>query len=298
MKHHRVAVPLAVAALCAVSSSNMSFAAKPINHDADEAAIRSQADSYTKAFAAGDAKTVAEMWETDGTYTDTNGREYKGRADIQNLFASYFTKFGGKSMVISIQSIAFPSANVAIEQGSARLADGGSASKYLVVHTKNNGTWHMMAVTETPLPQPVRNTLSDLGWLAGRWSAKNDTATVHFSGSIDKKNHFLGLFLDSPTDPGSHSMEVVTWNPASQRVVSWHFDASGSFGNGTFMRSGDTWYEKAHGIEPDGSSSRATNIIHRITNDKFTWQSTDRAVGGVRLPDTAEITVTRDSASK
>ncbi len=44
----------------------------------DEAAIRASAEAYEKAFAAGDAKAIADEWTEDGELVDELGQQFKG----------------------------------------------------------------------------------------------------------------------------------------------------------------------------------------------------------------------------
>ena len=46
-------------------------------------------------------------------------------------------------------------------------------------------------------------------------------------------------------------------------------------------------------VLPDGRKASATNVIERIDNDTFTWQSIGRAVDGEILPNIEAITVKR-----
>jgi uncharacterized protein (TIGR02246 family) len=273
----------------------LAVASKVDTHHDDEEALRAQADEYAKAFAAGDASTIANMWTVDGTYTDSNGQEHKGRAEIEKLFQSYFKQYGAQPLKITIESIRFPASGVAVEEGSTSLTQGSSTivAKYTVVHQKTDGGWHMIAVSETNCQPQVTAGLKDLGWLAGSWSASGRGYALHFKGRWDAGHHFLGFGMDN----SGIAFECLGWNPVSNRIVSWHFDLEGGFGNGTFSRDGDTWTEHAVGLQPDGTMSHANYVIKKISDDKFTWRSIDRTINGVSLPDTQEIVITRDSAN-
>src|ERR1700722_3730349 len=90
----------------------------------DEKILRAQIDDYVKAFAAGDSKALANMWAPEGTFTDIDGTILHGRADIEAYFKTVFDQFGGQPLKITIESIKFPSDNVAIEEGRTRLLQG------------------------------------------------------------------------------------------------------------------------------------------------------------------------------
>jgi hypothetical protein len=51
--------------------------------NANEAHIRAGAQAFIKAFNAGDAKALAEMWTANGTIADEQGNVFKGRKAIE-----------------------------------------------------------------------------------------------------------------------------------------------------------------------------------------------------------------------
>jgi hypothetical protein len=48
-----------------------------------------------------------------------------------------------------------------------------------------------------------------------------------------------------------------------------------------------------HWLMPDGSTSSAVNIITRVDDDSFTWQSVQREVNDDILPNLDEVLVVR-----
>jgi len=278
--------------ICCPSLSAIASGSKADSQQEDEQVIRAQADAYAKAFAAGDAGAIANFWTEDGTYTDSNGTEHKGRADIEKLFQTYFKENGAKPITITVTSVRFPAKGVAVEEGSTTVVEGSRpfTEKYTVVHQKVKGTWHMMAVSETNCEQPNTESIKDLEWLAGSWSATGRGYAMHFKAAWDAGHHFLALSMDNSGVP----FECVAWNPVARQIISWHFDFEGGFGNGSFTRYGDTWTEHAVGVQPDGNMSRANYIIKKISDNQFSWRSIDRTVNGLAMPDTQEVVITRD----
>src|SRR5262249_53716428 len=148
----------AMAFLLTLSSpfSTLSASAKstagPTGKVEDENILRAQAEDYCKAFQAGDAAALANMWTPEGTYTDEFGQKFQGRYSIENLFSNYFKAFHGQPMKVKISSIRFPSKTVVLEGGTTTTRKGNepiSTNGYSVVQVKQDGKWLMFSATET-----------------------------------------------------------------------------------------------------------------------------------------------------
>lgn len=266
----------------------------------DESALRAQAAQYQKAFSAGNAAALAAMWLPDGRYIDCNGQEFRSRASIQKTLEDQFKVRGVQPMQVTVRSITFPATNVAVEEGTCTLMSAGApqnGSDYIVVHVKSDGKWQMLSATETSTKQNFK-TVQDLGWLAGDWVSDGDS-TIRIAGSWDNNHHFIRFGSRHTSDaPVSGEYQIIGSNPVSKNILSWHFDSTGGYGQGNWSNEGDTWYERAYGMQPDGKISHARYVIRKINNDKFTWRSTDRSVDGMPIPDTKEVTITRSTAGK
>ncbi len=62
----------------------------------DERAIRAVADTFTSAYNAGDAKTVAALFSEDAEMIDEHGERIKGRPTIQAFFEAMFQGARGR----------------------------------------------------------------------------------------------------------------------------------------------------------------------------------------------------------
>jgi uncharacterized protein (TIGR02246 family) len=268
----------------------------------DEKILRDQAAQYAKAFAAGDAATIASMWTEDGTFTQPDGTQLHGRKAIESFFSSFFQLMSGQPLDVTVESIRFPEANVAIEEGTSRLSKGGqgqSMSRYTVLHVKRNGAWQMAAVSEVNCAQPsesASDSLKDLGWLVGSWTAKG-ASNMHLKATWSGQHKFINCQYqkDATSDPAGGDVQVIGWNPLNNRIASWHFHENGGFGYGRWMRDAETWTERARGVTPDGTICSATYTLKKLDNNNFQWQSTNRTMAGSQLPDTEVITVTRNN---
>ena len=268
---------------------------------AEEKVLRSQAEEYSKAYANGDAKTLAKMWTPDGTYIDPDGMELKGQSEIEAYFASGFKRFGPQPLQIAIDSIKFPAANVAIEEGTCRVLkgpDSGTRTRYAVVHVKDKDHWLMANVTERDEPSVYsKESLNDFEWLIGNWSAKKADGSMHLAANWTGNHRFIHCqytLIDAKNEKCGEGVQVIGWSPRSQQIVSWHFSPDGGFGFGRWLRDGLYFVESTNGVEPNGTSSSSINTLHKVDNNSYTWHSTGRTVGNESIPDVPEITVTRD----
>ncbi len=278
-------------------------ASRAAKHAEDEKSLRTQAEEYASAFERGDAASISNMWTKEGSLTDTKGRLFKGRDAIARLYQAYFTQFGGQPMEIAIASLKFPSDNIAIEEGTARLrqtATPGSSSRYLVVHVKDSGQWLMSAVVETACALPSSHEcLKDLSWLIGDWTAKGVPGkALHLKANWAGSGNFIHCLYQEDGSARASATQIIGWNPVSQKFVSWYFDQDGGFGQGTWVKDTPGWRVDARAIEPDGTTCSATYVFKPLPGDSFSWRSIKRKLGGSQLPNTPEIIIERDQPHK
>jgi hypothetical protein len=53
---------------------------------------------------------------------------------------------------------------------------------------------------------------------------------------------------------------------------------------------------QSSGVQGDGTKTTGVTSLRRIDDNTLGWRSTDRTVGGVRLPDLQEVILKRDVA--
>ena len=57
----------------------------------------------------------------------------------------------------------------------------------------------------------------------------------------------------------------------------------------------DRWIVKMSGVTHDGRVGSATNIYTRLGDDRYSFESRDRVVGGIPAPSLPEIIVSREA---
>ena len=272
----------------------------------DEAAIRKSDDAYVEAYNKQDAKSLAALWSPEAVYVDPEtGEESVGREEIEKEFADTFADNKDAKLEIKVNAIKFMSPNVAVESGTARIIrpkDEPDESTYSALFVKREGKWLLDRVTEEEPPAPPPSNyehLKDLEWMVGSWidDDKDDDATIQTDCSWTKNKNFMtrsfAVVVGDKVDMSG--MQIIGWDPIAKQIRSWIFDSDGGFAEGKWKRKGDRWLIQQAGTLPDGRKSSAVNIIKKVDNDSFTWQTVQRSVDGDVLPDVDEITIVRKS---
>ena len=269
-------------------------------HAADEKAIRATAEDFLTAFNAGNAKAVGALWASDAEYTDESGKSYQGRAAIEKEYTDFFKEHHGATMTVTIESVRFLGPDIAVEKGIAKVklpsADASLGSRYTVVHAHRDGKWIMVVGRDAPyVPGSNEDYLKELEWVIGDWAidAKDRPLRLHFEW-MAQRNFIKNTYL--LTKDGKETLtggQIIGWNPKLGRIVSWHFDANGGFGDDVWTKDGSKWVIEASGVFRDGSESAAVNIVTPIDGNSFTWQSVKRTLDGVNLPDVKPVKIVR-----
>ena len=122
-----------------------------VDTGADEQAIRGQVDTWLKLIKAKDAAAIADLYVEDGTVMPPNAPIGKGRAAIQQTWASMMRTPGFDLTFVPEQIIVSTSGDMALDRGTYRLAiapDGTAQTdtgKYVVVWRKIGGEWKAAA---------------------------------------------------------------------------------------------------------------------------------------------------------
>jgi uncharacterized protein (TIGR02246 family) len=166
-----VAVLLAVGAGATQAQTNTPRAhpgaGGPRSDLAADAAIRKLYAEFTAAWDAHDPKKMASYWALDGDVTEPDGMVAKGRNEVEKHFATeQEAAFKDSTLKLTIESVWFPSAEVAMVDGSYMVLNAldpngqplpprkGLVSAVLI---KEDGTWHVAASRSMiPVPLPWR----------------------------------------------------------------------------------------------------------------------------------------------
>ncbi len=293
-------------------------------HVADEDAIRMNGAAFTKAYASGDAKALAEHFATDAEYVHDSNVTCRGRTAIQESLTEFFKANPGCKLVKEIDSIRFVSPGVAIEDGSTSCTCADESScvecRYTTVHVRTDGKWLVASVHDRDAHDLKEHSLKleQLAWLQGDWVDEGHEAVVHFACEpVDNGNFLVRSF--SIQIAGHESMrgtQRIGWDPLSGKLRTWIFDSSGSFGEGTWYResvqfitteddtetptdeqatsnTSERWILKISGVMADGKAASSTSVYTVINDHTVNWQCVDHEIAGVHQPDSDVVTIVR-----
>jgi uncharacterized protein (TIGR02246 family) len=266
----------------------------------DLAAIRAASESFIAAFNAADAKAVAALWTEQGDLTDGSGRTVTGRAAIEQAYAAFFQANPGGKIRLAIDSLKLLSDNAAIEDGRAVLdpppAGAPATSKYTAIHVKADGKWLLSTVRDSRVEQPsAYPNVSDLEWLIGTWTAeehgaKTESVCRWVAGKSFVERKYTLTHADGSTASG---VQLIGWNPQGGHVQSWNFSADGGHAIGIWSPREAGWTAETRGVTGDGVATSAINLLTRLDDNAYVWQSVERTAGGQALPDTEEVVLKR-----
>ncbi len=269
-------------------------------HPQDEQSIRLAAEAFAKAYNAGDAKKIGQLFVADGEVVSEEGQSTQGREAIEKVFAESFKEHPKTRMDLAIGSIRFIGTDMAVEEGMATVThapdEPAQRSPYLVTYAKQDGRWLTASARDlsddTPTPEEQ---LKQLQWMIGEWVDESPEALVMTSYRwTDNHRYILGEFkVQVGGRPVMTGTQRIGWDPLAKKIRSWVFDSEGGFGEGIWTPEGNQWIVKRTGVTRDGKMASATNIITRVCKDRMTWQQRDRIVGGEKTPDIAEIPIAR-----
>ena len=274
-------------------------AARPAGEADRETIIQSGRD-FIAAYEKGDAKAVAQCWTEQGEYESDDGTILRGRAAIEAAFDAHFKSRPGGKMEIKVESIRFPSRDVAIEEGYSRTTEGGAlpdSTFYRTVHVREDGKWRMVLSREWGATE---SRMTDLDWLLGSWRSVAKAQEMSISFQRDKQGPFLvGEFT---TTTGGKAVPLGTMkvglDPVSGKFTSWHFDPDGGHGQGSWLREGNNWVVDSVGTRADGAETASVNILTRHGSDEIGWRTIDKFVGGKPQPDAPPIRLKRVPPAK
>jgi uncharacterized protein (TIGR02246 family) len=263
---------------------------------ADRAAIRAAMQSFVKAFEARDSKAVAAHWTAEGEFTNEAGVTVRGRESLLNGFSAVFAGTPELKAQTEAESLRFLSKDTAVENGVVKVRRGSAESmtrvRYEALYVREDGRWLFARLTESPGDDA---SVEDLGWLVGEWkSTAGQGAEIHTTYTWAPGKKFLhAQFAISEKALSLGGTQVIGVDPATKILHTWTFEADGGVGEANWSSDGDHWVLETVGTLADGRTLTETNILRRVNDNTFTWQSIDRLLEDEPLADLAPVKVTR-----
>jgi uncharacterized protein (TIGR02246 family) len=277
--------------------------AAPINEATADpvAGVEFALGRYAVTFNKHDADALAALWTPEGVYVDkATGQRLAGRkalaADFHALFAA------SPNVVLSgdVESVRPLADGVAMVDGTTVTVvpnEEPNASSYTAIFKRIDGKWLIDSVHEMPLPTPEspRAALQPLAWLVGHWQDNSDGAAVDTTVRWSPSEAFLiRSFTMADAEGGAfEGTQIIGWDPRAGHIRSWTFHSDGSFGEGTWSKSGHEWLVRTVQTLPDGRAASGTQVIAPVDADTMTVQTIAKEIDGISQPASDAVTVVR-----
>ncbi|HTN04596.1 MAG TPA: nuclear transport factor 2 family protein [Planctomycetaceae bacterium] len=268
---------------------------------AAETLIHQGVETYVKAFNDRDATALAAQWSPEAVYENRlTGEEVTGRAAIAEQFTKQFKELPDLKMEINVESIRLLSPNAAVEQGVAKLLSPKAEPEevsYTALYVRQSGKWLLDRVTDGDTDSVPSNygRLKSLEWLIGDWVDQDEQVSIETSCHWAKNQNFLvrSFAVSAGGAIDTSGMQVIGWDPAVKKIRSWTFDSDGGFAEATWTQQDDRWFIRNTGVLSDGRKASMVNVMRKLDDNSFSWQTIERTVGGELLPNINEVEVVR-----
>ena len=198
---------------------------------------------------------------------------------MEKLLADSFAQNPGAKLSIQTDEVKQLTPDVKISRGIATvtLANGSAEStRYTAVRVKRGDHWEISQLTETEAPAPsAYSQLQALEWMIGSWQDKSSDQVVQTKATWAGEQNFLvrTFNVKGADQSDTEGWEIIGWDPIRQQIRSWIFDSNGGFGEASWSKDGGDWLIRASNVLPDGSRSTAENVLTKIDDNNFSWQT-------------------------
>lgn len=279
----------------------LAFSTLPAQDTEQENTIKQKTEAYVETYNKHDPHALAAFWAEDGEYVNPeSGEIIQGRDAIEQAFKSRFKTAADLQLGLKIHAITFLSADEAIETGIFHVNRSGQKprqSAFKAFFKKQNGEWLINQIRDVDIaaaPDQHQH-LKELEWLIGEWVDQDEDVEIHTSYRWDTSKNFIfeKFSVTTEGDLELEGMQVIGWDPIRKKIRSWIFDSDGTFGESSWTKKGNAWVNETVQTLADGSLASSINIYTPINSNSYSWESSDREVGGQLLPDIGPITITR-----
>ena len=261
-----------------------------------ERAVRKAAHDFDQAFNAGDAEKVAGLWTTDAEYVDEDGQRYVGRDLIKKEYSEFFAANPQAKITSVTDSVRLINDSTAVEDGRAMIqpppAGAPGSSRYTAIYVLQDGKWLLSSVHDMKVASPSNyHKLDDFEWLIGTWQAGEGDTRIETTCRWLKNKSFVERTYQVITAglPSSSGTQIIGWDPELQQMSSWNFSSDSGYAKETWKPLANGWVSQSSGVLGDGTKTTAVKVFQRLDDDTLSLKSTDRTLGGVRLPDLKEV---------
>lgn len=258
--------------------------------------------AYVAAYNQKDAAKLAALFKEDGMLIDSDNVATSGREAINQQFADGFAEPSTYTLQADIERIRQITSDVAQAEGVARLVapkEATIAKRFVALFAREGEAWKIAEIRDFPAPvdslTPYER-LKELEWMVGDWVDEAEDVQVSSTVRWGRGKAYLirDYSVQVKGEPATSGIMILAWDPQSEQIKSWIFNADGGRGEGTWTRAADNqWVVKAHGSTGDGRPTSATQIIRQVNKDAIRTSSTDRVVGDEIASDIDDVIMVR-----
>jgi len=222
---------------------------------------------------------------------------------MQKLLADNFQQNPGVKLAITTEEIKQLTPDVKVSRGFATVTPAKGAAtttRYTLVKVRKGDHWEISQMNEREAP-PLNAyaKLAALEWLVGNVARQERKSNRPVQNQLGGRQNFLVRTIHvQGNETTTDGWEIIGWDPVRQQIRSWIFDSNGGFGETIWVNNGDDWLIRASNVLPDGSRSTAENVLTKVDDNKFTWESQNRTLNGEPQPSLDKIEVQRVAGSQ
>jgi uncharacterized protein (TIGR02246 family) len=284
--------------------SPRAFAAAPASAAtaAVEKAVRETLVAYVDAYNKKDPARIIELFTDDGTLVDSDNVATRGREAIAQEFTDAFAEPSTYTLDGKTERIRLITPDVAQAEGVSRLVspkEATIANRFVALLARKGDAWKIAEIRDYPAPAasvtPYER-LKELEWMVGEWVDESEDVQVNSTVRWGQSKAYLvrDYSVQIKGEPATSGLMIIAWDPQTQQIRSWIFNADGSRGDASWTRAtNNQWIVKAHGSTGDGQPTSATQVISLINKDAIRTSSTDRIIGDEIARDLDDIIMVR-----
>jgi uncharacterized protein (TIGR02246 family) len=269
---------------------------------AAENSVRETLAAYIATYNQKDAAKLVEFFTPDGTLIDSENVATRGQEAIAQEFSEALTDRSTYTLQAKIDRIRLITPDVAQAEGESRLVspkEATIANQFVVLLARQGAAWKIVEIREHPAPAesvtPYER-LKELEWMVGEWVDESEDVQVRSTVRWGQGKAYLvrDYSVQVKGEPTTSGLMIIAWDPQTQLIKSWIFNADGGRGEGSWTRATDNqWVVKAQGSTGDGRATSATQVISLVNKDAIKTSSIDRIVGGEIARDIEDVIMVR-----
>ena len=159
----------------------------------------------------------------------------------------------------------------------------------------------MASVRDTWLTAPsTYDYVADLEWLIGTWTSEDHFVKTECVCRWVANKSFVerSYTTTQPDGATTTGVQIIGFNPQAGHVQSWNFSSDGGHAIGVWSPRENGWTAELQGMTGDGTATSAVNLLTRLDDNAYVWQSIQRTLGETALPNTKEVILKRSATAR